>query len=109
MATFNPNSYGSKKSKIYTAGGSGGASAAQNKETSAPAAFDPSRYGSRTSKLYTPSRRGAPSTYKPDTSMLVTPSVPAETQQSIGREVGDIAALGAGNYGADKRPNSGYN
>lgn len=109
MATFNPNSYGSKKSKIYTAGGSGGASAAQNKETSAPAAFDPSRYGSRTSKLYTPSRRGAPSTYKPDTSMLVTPSVPAETQQSTGREVGDIAALGAGNYGADKRPNSGYN
>lgn len=51
----------------------------------------------------------APSTYKPDTSMLVTPSVPAETQQSTGREVGDIAALGAGNYGADKRPNSGYN
>ena len=51
----------------------------------------------------------APSTYKPDTSMLVTPGAPAETQQSTGREVGDIAALGAGNYGADKRPNSGYN
>ena len=33
----------------------------------------------------------------------------AETQQSTGREVGDISALGAGNYGADKRPNSGYN
>mgnify|MGYP004656740127 CR=1 FL=1 len=33
----------------------------------------------------------------------------AETQQSTGREVGDIAAFGAGNYGADKRPNSGYN
>lgn len=62
MATFNPNSYGSKKSKIYTAGATGGASAAQNKETSAPSAFDPSRYGSRTSKLYTPSRRGAPQT-----------------------------------------------
>lgn len=33
----------------------------------------------------------------------------AETQQSTGREVGNISALGAGNYGADKRPNSGYN
>lgn len=33
----------------------------------------------------------------------------AEAQQSTGREVGDISALGAGNYGADKRPNSGYN
>lgn len=33
----------------------------------------------------------------------------AETQKSTGREVGDISALGAGNYGADKRPNSGYN
>lgn len=32
-----------------------------------------------------------------------------ETQKSTGREVGDISALGAGNYGADKRPNSGYN
>lgn len=33
----------------------------------------------------------------------------AETQKSTGREVGNISALGAGNYGADKRPNSGYN
>ena len=33
----------------------------------------------------------------------------AETKQSTGREVGNISALGAGNYGADKRPNSGYN
>lgn len=33
----------------------------------------------------------------------------AETQQSTEREVGNISALGAGNYGADKRPNSGYN
>lgn len=33
----------------------------------------------------------------------------AETQQSAEREVGNISALGAGNYGADKRPNSGYN
>ena len=31
----------------------------------------------------------------------------AETQKSTGREVGNISALGAGNYGADKRPNSG--
>ena len=34
----------------------------------------------------------------------------AETQQSTGREVGDISALGAGNYGADKRIfGDGYN
>ena len=34
----------------------------------------------------------------------------AETQQSTGREVGDISALGAGNYGADKRIfGEGYN
>lgn len=34
----------------------------------------------------------------------------AETQKSTGREVGDISALGAGNYGADKRIfGEGYN
>lgn len=34
----------------------------------------------------------------------------AETQQSTGREVGNISALGAGNYGADKRIfGEGYN
>ena len=34
----------------------------------------------------------------------------AETQQSTGREVGNISALGAGNYGADKRIfGDGYN
>ena len=34
----------------------------------------------------------------------------AETQKSTGREVGDIAAFGAGNYGADKRIfGEGYN
>ena len=33
----------------------------------------------------------------------------AGTKQSTEREVGNISALGAGNYGADKRPNSGYN
>ena len=34
----------------------------------------------------------------------------AETKQSTGRDVGDISALGAGNYGADKRIfDDGYN
>lgn len=32
-----------------------------------------------------------------------------QQQITTKREVGDISALGAGNYGADKRPNSGYN
>ena len=32
-----------------------------------------------------------------------------QQQPTTKREVGDISALGAGNYGADKRPNSGYN
>ena len=32
-----------------------------------------------------------------------------QQQTTTKREVGDISALGAGNYGADKRPNSGYN
>ena len=78
MATFNPNSYGSKKSKLYTAGSSGGASAAQNKETNTSAAFDPNRYGSRTSKLYTPSRKGAPQT-TPQTTQ-------AQTTQAEGKQ-----------------------
>ncbi len=32
-----------------------------------------------------------------------------QQQTTTKREVGNISALGAGNYGADKRPNSGYN
>lgn len=50
---------------------------------------------------------GAPSPYIPAQKRQEKQN--AETQQSTGREVGDISALGAGNYGADKRPNSGYN
>lgn len=101
MATFNPNSYGSKKSKIYTAGATGGASAAQNKETSAPSAFDPSRYGSRTSKLYTPSRRGAPQTAQqapqPRTKQTQAKTVKPEQQSAVDRAA-NIRAFGASDY-----------
>lgn len=51
---------------------------------------------------------GAPSPYIPAQKRQEKQN--AETQQSTGREVGDISALGAGNYGADKRIfGDGYN
>ena len=51
---------------------------------------------------------GAPSPYIPAQKRQEKQN--AETQQSTGREVGNISALGAGNYGADKRIfGDGYN
>ena len=98
MATFNPNSYGSKKSKLYTAGSSGGASAAQNKETNTSAAFDPNRYGSRTSKLYTPSRRGAPqATQQPAQAQTTQAEGKQETKKNgvnVWQLIGDTAKKG---------------
>lgn len=103
MAGFDPNRYGAKKSKNYIATQTKTEEPTVSTVRSTGTTFDPNTYGSGYSKNYTARH----ATRSVETNGATTRQ--AGTQQSTGREVGDIAALGAGNYGADKRPNSGYN
>jgi len=103
MAGFDPNRYGAKKSKNYIATQTKTEESTVSTVRSTGTTFDPNTYGSGYSKNYTARH----ATRSVETNGATTRQ--AGTQQSTGREVGDIAALGAGNYGADKRPNSGYN
>lgn len=100
MAGFNPNSYGNRKSKLYTAGNTGGAPAVQGQEVTLPEAvtFDASRYGNSTSKLYTSGRQGTAqsggNTKAPQTQTKTVKPV----QQSAADRAASIRAFGAGDY-----------
>lgn len=105
MAGFNPNSYGNRKSKLYTAGNTGGAPAVQGQEVTLPetVTFDASRYGNRTSKLYTSGRQSSGGTTAPKvnavqlTKQAQTKTV-KPTQQSAADRAASIRAFGAGDY-----------
>lgn len=109
MAGFNPNSYGNRKSKLYTAGNTGGAPAVQGQEVTLPetVTFDASRYGNRTSKLYTSGGQGAPqssgNTKAPQvkavqlTKQAQTKTVKPAQQSAVDRAA-NIRAFGAGDY-----------
>lgn len=104
MGSFNPKSYGAKKSKLYTSASADNSSAEKTQQvsTEGSASFDPSRYGDGKSKLYSQSSALIGSTSKTKSSTTATKSDTGESflSRAWNTITGGLKGSAAGNMDA---------